>query len=260
MSNLILTILFGYLGTYSFSKKQNKLGFVYLFTCGLFGIGWIYDIYLAYLDYKKSQKHFTDSTHQKQSQENFIEKNNTDTHIVSQTEETSHNIENGSKTVKKDEFCKNGNEVDLDDALETIKTYNENLKNIIYDKTILLTHTNTEGRQRIIKKLVNDNSIEKSNDGILLGCNRDIEDGEMISGKKCINVVVINARGYKDIVGYIPDNLIEELHTTVAESYGYSVDLYANQDDDLYTLKARIKFYSDPKKNATRTNVSNFIK
>ena len=108
--------------------------------------------------------------------------------------------------------------------------------------------------------MVNDNSIEKSNDGILLGCNRDIEDGEMISGKKCINVVVINARGYKDIVGYIPDNLIEELHTTVAESYGYSVDLYANQDDDLYTLKARIKFYSDPKKNATRTNVSNFIK
>lgn len=117
MSNLILTILFGYLGTYRFSKKQNKLGFVYLFTCGLFGIGWIYDIYLAYLDYKKSQKRFTDSTHQKQSQENFIEKNNTDTRIVSQTEETSHNIENCPKIIYDHKM--NFNHLSLDDIIDT---------------------------------------------------------------------------------------------------------------------------------------------
>lgn len=53
MNNLIITIFLGYLGTYRFSKKQYTLGLIYLFTVGLFGIGWLYDIYLSYMDYKK---------------------------------------------------------------------------------------------------------------------------------------------------------------------------------------------------------------
>ncbi len=54
MTNFILTILFGYLGTYRFSKKQYGLGLLYLFTYGLFGIGWLYDICLSYKDYKNT--------------------------------------------------------------------------------------------------------------------------------------------------------------------------------------------------------------
>ena len=48
--SLLLTVLFGYLGYYRFTKKQYAMGILYLFTFGLFGFGWIYDIYLAYRD------------------------------------------------------------------------------------------------------------------------------------------------------------------------------------------------------------------
>ncbi len=54
MANFIITIIFGYLGTYRFSKKQYGLGLLYIFTYGLFGIGWIYDIFLSYKDYKNT--------------------------------------------------------------------------------------------------------------------------------------------------------------------------------------------------------------
>lgn len=41
---LILCILFGYLGVHRFYAKKMKSGLIYLFTIGLFGLGWIYDI------------------------------------------------------------------------------------------------------------------------------------------------------------------------------------------------------------------------
>lgn len=44
----ILTVLFGWLGYYRFKKGQAGLGLIYLCTCGLFGIGWLIDIYLAF--------------------------------------------------------------------------------------------------------------------------------------------------------------------------------------------------------------------
>lgn len=42
-----VAILLGWCGGYRFYKKQYVLGFVYLFTCGIFCIGWIADIILA---------------------------------------------------------------------------------------------------------------------------------------------------------------------------------------------------------------------
>ena len=48
MADFICTILLGWLGTYRFSKGQTSLGFVYMFTFGLFGIGWLVDICLSY--------------------------------------------------------------------------------------------------------------------------------------------------------------------------------------------------------------------
>lgn len=54
--NLILTILFGWLGYYRYSEKEFKLGLLYTITFGLCGLGWIYDIYLCY--YYGSEKFF----------------------------------------------------------------------------------------------------------------------------------------------------------------------------------------------------------
>lgn len=42
---LLLCIFFGYLGAHKFYEENTTMGLVYLFTCGLFGIGWIIDIF-----------------------------------------------------------------------------------------------------------------------------------------------------------------------------------------------------------------------
>lgn len=43
---LLLCIFGGYLGLHKFYKKDFKMGFIYLFTLGLFGFGWLIDIFL----------------------------------------------------------------------------------------------------------------------------------------------------------------------------------------------------------------------
>lgn len=47
---LILCIFLGYFGIHNFYVKKNKMGILYLFTIGLFGIGWIVDIVLICTD------------------------------------------------------------------------------------------------------------------------------------------------------------------------------------------------------------------
>ncbi len=44
MVTFLLTIIFGWAGFYRFKKGQIGLGIVYLFTLGLFYIGWIVDV------------------------------------------------------------------------------------------------------------------------------------------------------------------------------------------------------------------------
>lgn len=44
MVTLILAIFLGYLGVHRFYVGKTGSGIVWLFTMGLFGIGWIYDI------------------------------------------------------------------------------------------------------------------------------------------------------------------------------------------------------------------------
>ena len=44
---LIVIIFVGYLGIHKFIEKNTKMGWIYLFTCGLFGIGWFVDIVVA---------------------------------------------------------------------------------------------------------------------------------------------------------------------------------------------------------------------
>lgn len=42
---LLVTIFFGFLGVHKFMERNYKMGFIYLFTMGLCGIGWIIDIF-----------------------------------------------------------------------------------------------------------------------------------------------------------------------------------------------------------------------
>lgn len=51
---VIIAIFLGWLGGYRFYKKQYVLGIIYLFTCGLFGIGWIVDIIVACMTSSKN--------------------------------------------------------------------------------------------------------------------------------------------------------------------------------------------------------------
>lgn len=47
MVNFIITLLFGWCGAHKFLQKKICMGFLYLFTCGLFGIGWVWDCIIA---------------------------------------------------------------------------------------------------------------------------------------------------------------------------------------------------------------------
>lgn len=53
---LIIVILVGYLGIHKFIEKNTKMGWIYLFTCGLFGVGWIIDIIIALKDFNELDK------------------------------------------------------------------------------------------------------------------------------------------------------------------------------------------------------------
>ena len=128
------------------------------------------------------------------------------------------------------------------------ETTMQNQKQTIYEKMIEVTHTNTEGRQKLIKQLIKNDDFLKGMDYFqeeLIGCDADIEDGEMPSGKKCIKVVVrLEENKNPSQLGYIPENFEEELHEEVKKADGYSVDLYVNTEEDgKYSLKVKIKFY-----------------
>lgn len=50
---VLFAVLFGWCGGYRLYKKQYGLGFLYLFTFGLFCIGWLVDIVVALTDKPK---------------------------------------------------------------------------------------------------------------------------------------------------------------------------------------------------------------
>lgn len=45
--NILIVTFFGFLGVHKFLSGDKKMGWIYLFTVGLFGIGWLIDIILA---------------------------------------------------------------------------------------------------------------------------------------------------------------------------------------------------------------------
>ena len=47
--DFIVTLFFGYLGIHKFMKHDNLMGFIYLFTGGILGIGWLYDTIKSFI-------------------------------------------------------------------------------------------------------------------------------------------------------------------------------------------------------------------
>lgn len=50
MSNFLITMFLGMFGVHKFMQKKYGMGFLYLFTGGLFGIGWLIDTAIAFLN------------------------------------------------------------------------------------------------------------------------------------------------------------------------------------------------------------------
>lgn len=44
----LIVLLLGFTGLHKFLEKKWKIGFIYLFTAGLLGLGWIYDIGISF--------------------------------------------------------------------------------------------------------------------------------------------------------------------------------------------------------------------
>ena len=113
-------------------------------------------------------------------------------------------------------------------------------KKIIYQNKMDVERCETESRQNIIKQFLINDDIDINGEifNELLSQEVDIEEGTMLSGKKCIKVV----SDYKNVhyeLGYIPQKYEKELYDEITGNRGYSVDLYVTKKDGVF--KARVK-------------------
>lgn len=56
MVNFLVTFFLGFLGIHRFMQKKYVTGFIWLFTCGLFGVGWFVDICIAFFQMVKGRE------------------------------------------------------------------------------------------------------------------------------------------------------------------------------------------------------------
>ena len=56
MVNFLVTFFLGFLGIHRFMQKKYVTGFIWLFTCGLFGVGWFVDMCIAFSRMVKGRK------------------------------------------------------------------------------------------------------------------------------------------------------------------------------------------------------------
>lgn len=68
MEGILIAIFLGALGGYRFYKKQYGLFILYFFTGGIFGIGWIVDIFCAIADSSKKKEAISSDNVQQQLQ------------------------------------------------------------------------------------------------------------------------------------------------------------------------------------------------
>ncbi len=49
LKNFLITFFVGWLGVQKFRQHRFGLGLLYLFTAGIFGFGWLYDVIIAFI-------------------------------------------------------------------------------------------------------------------------------------------------------------------------------------------------------------------
>ena len=126
---------------------------------------------------------------------------------------------------------------------------NKPKKILIYDKTIPVISTNTEGRQELIKELIkNDDDLKLSDDLYqeLLLCDCDIKEPNFKSKSKILEVFVNIERNnniYPYTLGYISKEYDELFDDELHQNTYYSTSLYVTKDNNLYNLDINVKFY-----------------
>lgn len=126
---------------------------------------------------------------------------------------------------------------------------NKPKKILIYDKTIPVISTNTEGRQELIKELIkNDDDLKLSDDLYqeLLLCDCDIKEPDFKSKSKILEVFVNIERNnniYPYTLGYISKEYNELFDDELHQNTYYSTSLYVTKDNNLYNLDINVKFY-----------------
>lgn len=128
---------------------------------------------------------------------------------------------------------------------------NKPKKILIYDKTIPVISTNTEGRQELIKELIkNDDDLKLSDDLYqeLLLCDCDIKEPDFKSKSKILEVFVNIERNnniYPYTLGYISKEYDELFDDELHQNTYYSTSLYVTKDNNLYNLDINVKFYKN---------------
>lgn len=56
VGKFFITWLLGFFGVHKFIEKKYSIGIIYLFTLGLFGIGWFYDSIIAFIEIFKTEE------------------------------------------------------------------------------------------------------------------------------------------------------------------------------------------------------------
>lgn len=64
ITKMLITIFFGYFGVHKFMERKVGVGFLYLFTFGLFGFGWLYDCIVSVINCIKVCKCESGQSHQ----------------------------------------------------------------------------------------------------------------------------------------------------------------------------------------------------
>lgn len=125
-------------------------------------------------------------------------------------------------------------------------------KALIYDKIIPIVNTDTDGRQKIIKKLLKENDISLSEDIFQesLFCECDIKEPEFKSKTKILEVYANiyyeeSNNTYPYTLGYITNEYQELFNDELHNNTYYSTSLYVSKNEKLYTLDVRIQFYKN---------------
>lgn len=82
-AQILATIFGGWFGLHKYLNKQIGMGILYTFTCGLFCIGWFYDIYKSFSSKKDTIKFSIDYT---PSSESYFEDSNWRNEVYSASE------------------------------------------------------------------------------------------------------------------------------------------------------------------------------